>query len=202
MRARIEATGRDIWLEVDGGVKVDNIAEIARAGADTFVAGSAIFGTKDYKATIARHARGALGRRRMSGRFRAVLLDLDGTLLHTAPDLAAAANSMLGELGFAPRAPEELAAFIGKGLPALVHRALAGTLDGRRAGALRAGAADLRALLRGGVGSARRAVSRRRRRPERMQALRLPLGCVTNKAGRFTRTSSSASTSGDSSTAW
>ena len=52
VRARIDATGRDIRLEVDGGVKVDNIAEIARAGADTFVAGSAIFGTKDYKATI------------------------------------------------------------------------------------------------------------------------------------------------------
>ena len=52
VRSRIEATGRDIWLEVDGGVKVDNIAEIARAGADTFVAGSAIFGTRDYKATI------------------------------------------------------------------------------------------------------------------------------------------------------
>jgi ribulose-phosphate 3-epimerase len=52
-RGRIQSTGRDIWLEVDGGVKVDNIAEIARAGADTFVAGSAIFGTKDYRATIA-----------------------------------------------------------------------------------------------------------------------------------------------------
>jgi ribulose-phosphate 3-epimerase len=51
-RSRIQASGRDIWLEVDGGVKVENIAEIARAGADTFVAGSAIFGTKDYKATI------------------------------------------------------------------------------------------------------------------------------------------------------
>ena len=51
-RARIAASGRDIWLEVDGGVKVENIAEIARAGADTFVAGSAIFGTKDYKATV------------------------------------------------------------------------------------------------------------------------------------------------------
>ena len=46
-------TGRQIWLEIDGGVKVDNIAEIARAGADTFVAGSAIYGTPDYKATIA-----------------------------------------------------------------------------------------------------------------------------------------------------
>ena len=53
VRSRIDATGRDIWLEVDGGVKVDNIAEIARAGADTFVAGSAIFGTQDYKATVA-----------------------------------------------------------------------------------------------------------------------------------------------------
>ena len=53
VRERIQKTGRDVWLEVDGGVKVDNIAEIARAGADTFVAGSAIFGTRDYKATIA-----------------------------------------------------------------------------------------------------------------------------------------------------
>jgi ribulose-phosphate 3-epimerase len=52
-RDRIKAAGRDIWLEVDGGVKVENIADIARAGADTFVSGSAIFGTQDYKATIA-----------------------------------------------------------------------------------------------------------------------------------------------------
>ena len=53
VRRLIEESGRDIWLEVDGGVKVDNIAEIAKAGADTFVAGSAVFGSKDYKATIA-----------------------------------------------------------------------------------------------------------------------------------------------------
>jgi ribulose-phosphate 3-epimerase len=53
VRRRIDAGGRDIWLEVDGGVKVDNIAQIARAGADTFVAGSAIYGTQDYRATIA-----------------------------------------------------------------------------------------------------------------------------------------------------
>jgi ribulose-phosphate 3-epimerase len=52
-RARIDAAGREVLLEVDGGVKIENIAAIARAGADTFVAGSAIFGTKDYKATIA-----------------------------------------------------------------------------------------------------------------------------------------------------
>ena len=53
VRDRIDASGREIRLEIDGGVKVENIAEIARAGADTFVAGSAIFGAKDYKATIA-----------------------------------------------------------------------------------------------------------------------------------------------------
>jgi ribulose-phosphate 3-epimerase len=54
-RAReiIDRSGRSIHLEVDGGVKVDNIGEIARAGADTFVAGSAIFGSGDYRATIA-----------------------------------------------------------------------------------------------------------------------------------------------------
>ncbi len=52
-RKIIDASGRDIRLEVDGGVKIDNIRSIAEAGADTFVAGSAIFGTDDYKATIA-----------------------------------------------------------------------------------------------------------------------------------------------------
>ena len=51
-RERIAATGRDIWLEVDGGIKTDNIADAARAGADTFVAGSSIFGSRDYRATI------------------------------------------------------------------------------------------------------------------------------------------------------
>jgi len=51
-RQIIEASGREIRLEIDGGVKVDNIGEIAAAGADTFVAGSAIFGSKDYAATI------------------------------------------------------------------------------------------------------------------------------------------------------
>jgi ribulose-phosphate 3-epimerase len=53
VRSRIDQLGRDIWLEVDGGVKVDNIAEVARAGADTFVSGSGIFGTPDYAETIA-----------------------------------------------------------------------------------------------------------------------------------------------------
>lgn len=52
VKQRIAASGREIWLEVDGGVKVDNIADIARAGADTFVAGSAIFGQPDYRVVI------------------------------------------------------------------------------------------------------------------------------------------------------
>jgi ribulose-phosphate 3-epimerase len=53
-RKRIDASGREVRLEIDGGVKVDNIAAIARAGADTFVAGSAIFGSGDYAATVSR----------------------------------------------------------------------------------------------------------------------------------------------------
>jgi len=53
VRAIIDRSGRDIRLEVDGGIKVDNIGAVAAAGADTFVAGSAIFNAKDYQATIA-----------------------------------------------------------------------------------------------------------------------------------------------------
>ena len=61
VRQRIDDSGRDIRLEIDGGVKVDNIAEIARAGADTFVAGSAIFGKSDYAGVIAAMKRAIAG---------------------------------------------------------------------------------------------------------------------------------------------
>jgi ribulose-phosphate 3-epimerase len=54
VRRMIDESGRDIRLEIDGGVKVDNIAEISAAGVDTFVAGSAIFGSEDYADTISR----------------------------------------------------------------------------------------------------------------------------------------------------
>src|SRR5690606_557230 len=54
VRAMIDASGRDIRLEIDGGVKADNIREIAAAGADTFVAGSAIFNAPDYANVIAK----------------------------------------------------------------------------------------------------------------------------------------------------
>ncbi|HXF80221.1 MAG TPA: ribulose-phosphate 3-epimerase [Usitatibacter sp.] len=60
-RQRIDASRRDIWLEVDGGIKADNIAQVAAAGADTFVAGSAIFGDKDRRAAM-RRMREELGR--------------------------------------------------------------------------------------------------------------------------------------------
>jgi len=53
VRERIDRSGRPIRLEVDGGIKVDNVGRVAAAGADTFVAGSAIYGSKDYRATIA-----------------------------------------------------------------------------------------------------------------------------------------------------
>jgi ribulose-phosphate 3-epimerase len=63
-RRRIDVTGREVMLEVDGGIGVDNIGEVAAAGADTFVAGSAIFGTHDYGATIARMREGLAASRR------------------------------------------------------------------------------------------------------------------------------------------
>ena len=75
-RARIDAwsqsTGRTILLEIDGGVKVDNIGAIAAAGADTFVAGSAIFGSSDYKATIAAMRNAVAEARRNAMRRRSV----------------------------------------------------------------------------------------------------------------------------------
>ncbi len=64
---RIRASGRDIRLEIDGGIKVENAAEAARAGADTFVSGSAIFGSADYAATIAAMRREIAAGRKAAG---------------------------------------------------------------------------------------------------------------------------------------
>jgi ribulose-phosphate 3-epimerase len=75
-RARIDAwtqaTGRSILLEIDGGVKVDNIGAIAAAGADTFVAGSAIFGSSDYRATISAMRQAVVEARRAEMRRRSI----------------------------------------------------------------------------------------------------------------------------------
>ena len=118
---------------------------------------------------------------------RAVLIDLDGTLLDTVPDLAAAVNEMLGELGRAALPVATVAAYIGKGADILVHRALSGALDGR---------ADAELFARG-----KDAFYRHYRRLNGHAALVFPgvpsalatfrergfrLACVTNKPREFT----------------
>ena len=114
----------------------------------------------------------------------AVMIDLDGTLLDTVPDLAAAAERMLAALNLAPRTREEIRGFIGKGIPNLVQRCLEGRADGA---ALQAQALALfqdfyfeesgrRTTVFPGVIEGL----------ERLRAMRLRLACVTNKAARFT----------------
>jgi phosphoglycolate phosphatase len=123
----------------------------------------------------------------MTTRFRAVLFDLDGTLLHTAPDLAAAANRMLQEIGRAARDPQEIATYIGKGIPMLVHRALTGAMDGR---------ADAQLFDRA-LAIFERCYAEESGKTSapfpsvvdglaQMRASGLRLACVTNKAERFT----------------
>ncbi|MFO0009001.1 MAG: HAD hydrolase-like protein, partial [Betaproteobacteria bacterium] len=67
----------------------------------------------------------------IDSRLRGVLIDLDGTLMDTAPDLAEAANRMRAELGLEPLPVARIAAFVGKGADVLVHRALTDAMDGR-----------------------------------------------------------------------
>jgi phosphoglycolate phosphatase len=120
--------------------------------------------------------------------MRAVLIDLDGTLLDTAPDLAAAANSMLDELGLARLAPAVVREFVGKGIQHLVHRSLAASL----------GAAPEASLLERARESFAKHYERTNGRSaamfpgvreglEQMRAQQLRLACVTNKAERYTR---------------
>lgn len=115
---------------------------------------------------------------------KAVTIDLDGTLLDTIPDLAAAANAMLAELGRAPLEVATVASYVGNGIPMLVERCL------RRSGA--PSAADLDHAV--GVfrrhyaifnGHATVIYPGVREGLEAMRALGLPLGCVTNKAAAF-----------------
>jgi phosphoglycolate phosphatase len=119
--------------------------------------------------------------------IRCALLDLDGTLLDTAPDLAAAANRMLGALGLPPRRREEVASYVGKGLARLVERCLTGELEGR---------ADPQLLERalGLFSPAYDEESGRHCRVfdgvveglDMLDSLGLRLACVTNKPERFT----------------
>jgi phosphoglycolate phosphatase len=121
------------------------------------------------------------------GPIRAVLIDLDGTLLDTAPDLAAAANRMLAQVGLPPREPQLIATFIGKGIPMLVRRALAGSLEGTADEAQYERALPLFERYYAEE-SGRRAepYPGAREGIERLRALDLRLACVTNKTERFT----------------
>ena len=120
-------------------------------------------------------------------RVKAVTIDLDGTLADTIPDLAAAANMMLRELGRPALAVERLRDFVGKGIPKLVERSLADSVDGAAPADLMARALPVferhyagvngkHSVLYPGVEEGLQA----------LQAMRLPLACVTNKSGRFT----------------
>ena len=120
-------------------------------------------------------------------RVKAVMIDLDGTLADTVPDLAAAANTMLRELGRPELDREMIRAFIGKGIPKLVERCLAGSLEGGAPAELVARALPLfergyaevngrHTVVYAGVAEGL----------EALRAMQVPLACVTNKAGRFT----------------
>jgi phosphoglycolate phosphatase len=117
----------------------------------------------------------------------AVMVDLDGTLLDTVPDLAAAAERMLAALGLPQRRAEEIRSFIGKGIPNLVQRCLRASAGETGAEALQAEALALFQDFYFEESGRRTAVY-----PgvieglERFRAMRLRLACVTNKAARFT----------------
>jgi len=115
------------------------------------------------------------------------MIDLDGTLADTIPDLAEAANRMLRELGRPALEPALLRTFVGKGIPKLVERALAGTLEGRVDGGLLARALPIYERCYAEENGRHSVVFPGVR--EGLQTLRdmqLRLACVTNKAERFT----------------
>ncbi len=123
------------------------------------------------------------------GRVEAVLFDLDGTLLDTIPDLAAAANATLAEIGRATVPVETVASYVGKGIPVLVKRLLTGSLDPDA----EVDEAELEAVLpvfrrHYGRENGRRARFYDQVEPAvaRLAGMGLPMGCVTNKAGDFT----------------
>lgn len=120
-------------------------------------------------------------------RIKAVMIDLDGTLADSIPDLAAATNMMLRELGRPELPLEQITTFVGKGIPRLVERALAGSIDGTATAEEMARALPVyerhytevngrHSVLYPGVEEGLRA----------LREMQLPLACVTNKSGRFT----------------
>ena len=117
----------------------------------------------------------------------AVMLDLDGTLLDTLPDIATAAERMLAALGLPPRTQQEIRGFIGKGIPNLVRRCLEASAGAAHAEAMQTGALALYYDIYAKESGRRSAVY-----PgvleglAQFRAMRLRLACVTNKAARFT----------------
>lgn len=120
-------------------------------------------------------------------RVKAVMIDLDGTLADTIPDLAAATNMMLRELGRPELAVSEVRTYVGKGIPNLVGRALTGSLDGHAPPDLLAQAMPIYERCYAAVNGRNSVIY-----PgvieglEALRAAQFPLGCVTNKSGRFT----------------
>jgi phosphoglycolate phosphatase len=120
-------------------------------------------------------------------RVKAVTIDLDGTLADTIPDLAAAANMMLSELGRPGLDVERIRTFVGKGIPHLVERALAGGLDGAVPGELLERALPIYERCYAAVNGRHTVIYPGVRDGlQRLRAMQLPLACVTNKTGRFT----------------
>lgn len=120
-------------------------------------------------------------------RVKAVMIDLDGTLLDTIPDLAAAANLMLGELGRPALEVELIRTFVGKGIPNLVERSLAGALTGAVDPALFERALPVFERFYAEVnGSHTTIYPGVKEGLDRMREQGFPLVCVTNKAGAFT----------------
>jgi phosphoglycolate phosphatase len=120
-------------------------------------------------------------------RVKAVMIDLDGTLADTIPDLAEAANMMLRELDRPALELELIRTFVGKGIPKLVERALAGNLEGSAPAGLLARALPIYERCYAEVNGKHTVIF-----PgvseglQRLRAMQLPLACVTNKAERFT----------------
>ncbi len=120
-------------------------------------------------------------------RVKAVMIDLDGTLADTIPDLAEAANMMLRELHRPGLERELIRTFVGKGIPKLVERALAGSLEGGAPAGLLARALPIYERCYAEVNGKHTVIYPGVSEGLRMlRAMRLPLACVTNKAERFT----------------
>lgn len=125
----------------------------------------------------------------MTPRFkaRAVLIDLDGTLVDSLPDIAWAVNSMCAELGLASLPREQIASYVGKGVDVLVHRTLTGTMDDQAPpDAFHRGKTSFDRHYRQVNGDESRVYPGVHQALEELQRKGMPLGCVTNKPRAFT----------------